>query len=524
MAGALGIGVRRGGGAAAPVSWAAVSAGVLGSGHRPSGCVARPVWGAAAAAWSSLLLCWTHAYLPALAPLAPVPLLQALALSGRRRGFYLGLGCGMGEAAVLAGMCHVGWQIWLFLVLFYGLGRALFACFWQRLGAASGGWGAATGGALWLAVERLQAAVPLSLPTLLGDTQHTGPWLPLARLGGTYWVSGALVWTAGVIRLWFAAAAEPGKRAAGWGGEGSAGVWPWRATGALALALAVARLAAWADAAIGAAGVGAAGGPTATVRLVQGGLPSWLYDRARSEPSWAGLPESVYDHLTRSGPAVDLTIWPETAVNGWWGSDRALMGRLHDLSAVRGALLVGLPRRDAAGAAFNSAIWLPKGTGTAMVWDKSRLALGAEAGFTPGELAVPWSWQGGSLGLIFCLESVVPERARVLAAAGAGVLVVLAEGGRLGGTLVGRLHAQRSVVRAVETGRSVLHVGQHGFTQIIAADGSRTAPLPPFVAATQVGRVALAAAPSMYVKMGDWMLGVWLAIGLRGASVRRRAP
>ena len=453
---------------------------------------------------SALLLCLTHGHAFWLAPLAPLPLLWVAAVASRRQGFYAGLLCGLGEAAILAGVCHAGAVLWLLLAGFYGLSRALFVCLWQATPARQGGWGAALGASLWVVLERLQAAVPLSLPTLLGDTQHRGPWLPLARLVGTYGVAWGLVWCAGVLRLWLQA-----PRA-----------YPWRATLVLVLGLLAARLLAAADAWPAAA---PADVPTARVRLVQGGLPTWLYARAETEPAWAHVPEATYTALTRSGPAVDLSIWPETAIWGWWGADAPLMARLRGLAAARGPLLLGLPRRDAGGAAFNSAVWLdPEDRAGPQLLDKQRLALRAEAQFTPGLAAAPLAWRGGSLGVVFCLESVVPERTRALARAGAGALVVLAEGSRFGGTVVGRLHAQRSVLRAVETGRTVLHLGQHGDTQVAGPRGRERAPLPAFTAATYTTQVPLRAAPSLYVRCGDWGLGALLLLPGLGLLRRRQ--
>ncbi|HET6344573.1 MAG TPA: hypothetical protein VFH51_06550, partial [Myxococcota bacterium] len=130
---------------------------------------------------TGLLLCLAHGYLPELALVAPVPLLWVLPRASRREAFYAGLVAGLGEGCVLAGTWHAHPLIALGLCLFCGLEVLLFALAWRVGGLHQGPWGPPAAGALWALAEWCGASTPFSLPAILGDTQHRGPFLALAR-------------------------------------------------------------------------------------------------------------------------------------------------------------------------------------------------------------------------------------------------------------------------------------------------------------------------------------------------------
>lgn len=447
---------------------------------------------------SGLMLALTHAATPWLGPFAAAPLLWAVRRSSAREAFWAGLLAGVGEAAVLAGVMHSGWRLVLGVVLFIGCTRALFALSLWLLHGGRGVWGPPCAGAAWAVWEVVAAHVPFTLPALLGDTQHTGPWLQVARIGGTYLVSALLVWAAAVM----AAGYDYAK-------QGTTPGTSWRLWGAQALAfvLLVAGLQGGAHAVL------PERGPTVKTAVIQGGLPTWYYQKAEDTPPTVPPPEVVYAELTTRAGVAALTVWPETAVWRFWGSDQAWMQELARTAATRGGLLVGTPRRDAGGGLYNSAVLL--GDGAPRFVDKVRLALRAEAAFTPGVSHGPLTWQNTPLGILFCLETVVPEYAREQVRRGAQILVALVEGSRFGATPVGRMHAQRSRLRAVESGRAVVHAGQHGHSFVALPDGTATRALEPFTADTMVQDVPVYVGTTPYVALGLWSLSpLWTMLAL----------
>ena len=450
---------------------------------------------------SGLLLSLTHGYCPPLAVLAPVPLLWALPRARGATVWYMGLACGVCEAFVLAGVAHAGVALAALLCLMYGLFRALFCGAVHALRGARRALRAPSAAALWALCELAHSALPYTLPNLLGDTQHVGPFLPLARLGGTYLISFQIVWLAALLA------------------QGLAGAWqaPWQRDYGRSIAVA-------AGATLLLGGLARYCEPVQTgswsVAVVQGGLPTWAYRHAEIWPGWATLPEEVYLTQTTHAPPAELTVWPETAVWRVFGNDRPWERMLQTAAQARRALLVGTPRLDDRGALFNSAVLL---SDEAPLWaDKRRLALLAEDAFTAGTTPALLPWHQGQLGVVFCLETVVPQYAATLVAQGADSLIALVEGGRFGDTPVGRLHAQRSVIRAVEVGRAVVHAGQQGYSRVIAADGTGSKALPAYQAGVVQAPVPLYRGTTPFVRWGCWPIYGWLALlGVAGWDARR---
>ena len=473
------------------------------------------------AAWTAVsvaLLCLTWIGSPYLALPALVALLWALRDAAPRRALYIGLAVGALQTVVLAGIAKAGAVLFVALVAVYALAGAGFAVGVALLAPRAAGLGRSAGiAAVGCVVEWLHAQLPYGAANLMGDSQHAGPFLPLARVAGSYGVGFALLFAAGCVVTALCRLGEAGRAPR-----------RWRAALALlpaALLLVVGNL--WALLAM------PVQQGTLRVAAIQGGLPTWLYRRAEEEAAWREIPAQIYLAQTRRAGAAELTIWPETAVWRWWGGDPAWERVLLDLRAARGgALLIGTPLRDSSASVANAAVLLREGVAPQAI-HKRRLALLAEARFSPGvattrlEVAAR-RWAG----VLFCLESVVPQYAREVTMAGSDLIVVLADGSRFGNTSVGRIHADHSSVRAVESGRAVVHAGQHGFTRFIDATGRGTPPLPPFVAAHGVRDVPLYRGVTPYVRWGDWIVllcAVGVAALTGGAAVarirkRRRAP
>jgi apolipoprotein N-acyltransferase len=459
------------------------------------------------AAWTGLLLDLAHGWWAFLAPVAPVPLLVALRGVGVRPALYLGGLCGVLEAFILAGSLHayMGTLLFAGLCVAYAINRAAFAvpCAW--LGGGRGLGASLVPPSLWVLGEWAHARVDASIPNILGDTQHVGPLLPLARLGGTHLASFVLVWLAAwLAQAWWAAGEDrPGRRQA------------FLAVGRAAVAwAAVVGVAWWAAQPVVPAVEG-----RIKVAAVQGGLPTWVYVAAEGEPAWEGVPERVYAEMTRRAPPAELTIWPETAVWRLWGKDAEWEGAVRALQAERGgAMLLGTPRLDDLWEAHNSSILLTSGRQDHV--DKRRPVFRAEDAFQPGLEPRLLHHGPARVGVVFCVESLVPRYGLDVARAGANLLVTLADGSRFNGTPVGRMLAQRTLVRAVEVGLPVVLAGQHGFTTLVSPLGTWEPPAEPFTTTTRAWDVPLLAGGTPYTRWGDWPAGVSLVIVL-GALTRR---
>lgn len=455
-------------------------------------------WGWAVISAALLGLGWAVAY--PFAWLGAMAFVAALEGASPRQLLYVGLLVGVGQSAVLSGIAQAGLTLYLAVALSYGLAAVLFAWLQAALLPGAPRWGRPwIVASAWVVVEWLHAQVPYAATHHLGDSQTGGPFLPLARVGGTYAV--------GFVIVAMAAAAVQVVRTRRWQPLAPVvGVW------LVALGWS------WA------AAVAPAQPQPLSVVAVQGGIPTWAYARAEEPGPWAQVPTATYTALTQQAPPAELTVWPETAVWQVWGESSAYEDHLRQLQRQRGGgLLVGLPRKDAALAYANAAVLLTAAEPPQFA-DKRRLALLAEVSFSPGvkpgvlRLPRPQGREPVKLGVVFCLETVTPRYVREAVQEGAQVMVVLAEGGRFGHTPVGEIHADHSVVRAVEAGRSLLHAGQHGFTTVIDPHGRRSRPLPPYTAALLSEQLALYGGETPFVRWGAWVVAVATTVSLLSAA------
>jgi apolipoprotein N-acyltransferase len=227
-----------------------------------------------------------------------------------------------------------------------------------------------------------------------------------------------------------------------------------------------------------------------------------------------------------TGERPDLIVWPESAWERALGlaGDAFLAAIAHDLGTplVTGAWQAPARR----GESWRNAAVLATGDGrTPVVAEKvypvpvyerapegpATLAL-ARAGlwsgrFGPGTPAEPLRLaRAGAeptpLGVLVCIDASHPELARRLRAAGARLLVAIAnEAGT--GAWSAALHARIARLRAIENRVPVVRVANTGPTLWIDARGRVTATLAAGAEASAVHPVALAGAEPPYTRIGE---------------------
>jgi apolipoprotein N-acyltransferase len=289
----------------------------------------------------------------------------------------------------------------------------------------------------------------------------------------------------------------------------------------------------------------------ATVALVQPYIPqSVKWDPARGR----GILE-ILETLTLNAAVnrPDLIIWPE-AVTPWAvrGDDNARRFAEDLVARARVPLLLGSIAIEAGGTAGeqwrNGAFIVTPDRGLEPAYyAKRRLVpfgefvplrpvLGwldkfVEIGddFQPGEDARPLllRLRGESVvaGPLICYEDIYPRLARSSALAGSDVLTVLTNNGWFGEGGAAYQHAAHSVLRAVETRRPVIRVGNGGWSGWIDEYGNIRATL-----TNEAGSVYFRGARSLtvtsdarwtdrnsfYVEHGDWFVAVCAGLGFFG--------
>lgn len=238
------------------------------------------------------------------------------------------------------------------------------------------------------------------------------------------------------------------------------------------------------------------------VLLVQGSLPA----------AWRRDPAKVLETLERlvalsEGHAVDLVVWPESAVNVPLPANEGLVAGATAGLRERGAhVLLGAPRVDPSdpGRLRISAVLFGP-AGRLDHHDKTRLVpfteyvpgplsgLGLRSyDAVPGERVRPLRAGRVTLGPLVCYELIFPAAAREQVRSGAELLVNLSNDEWFGTTRGMEQHFAAAVLRAIETGRPVLRATNTGITAAVDPLGRVVARLPP----DRPGSLALAVTPA----------------------------
>lgn len=261
------------------------------------------------------------------------------------------------------------------------------------------------------------------------------------------------------------------------------------------------------------------------VAIVQPNVPAEWRD------SLARVPEILrrLTNLTRTAAASDpsLVVWPENAV-GFAVEANTLSLRDAGEALPDGAkLLLGAPRSvigQGGDATFRNAAFLVDRDGAILAsQDKRRLTPFAEewpaelprpAGrrdaYRPGERVTLLDVDGVPTGVLICSESIYPELARDLVAAGAHLVVNISNDAWFGRSPAPVHHLNAVRLRAVELRRFIVRSTNTGLSAVIAPTGALTAEAPPGKQAVATADVVPIGEDTLYARFGD--LFAWISI------------
>ena len=372
--------------------------------------------------------------------------------------------------------------------------------------------------AAWTLWEWLRGWAFTGFPWLqVGYAQIDGPasgWLPVAGVHGTGAVvalaAGALAWA--LVRRDRRAFAVLCAAAALWG------------TGA-----ALARID-W---------VQPAGAPL-EVAIVQGNIAQ----DQKWRPEMRALTLERYATLTREHFGADLVVWPESAIPGFYDTQKEFVHGLLEEAVERGsAVVTGVPVRDGPqGTYLNAVVMLGSEPG---FYFKRRLvpfgeympfafalrpvaeALGIRmAAFSPGPRdQEPIRLGPHALGVSICYEIAFGSAVR-RDLPEAALLVTVSNDAWFGDSIGPHQHLEIARVRAAETGRWLVRATNTGLSAVVSSSGEVRALLPQFEIAAGTFEVVPMRGETPWVRFGDapilLALAVWLVCGL--ARSRRSLP
>ncbi|GAA2484426.1 apolipoprotein N-acyltransferase [Terrabacter carboxydivorans] len=474
---------------------------------------------------------------------------------GPRRGFLSGLVGGLAffvPSLSWSGI-YVGSLPWLALAtleaLFLGLAGALYGWLSRR-----GSVRPLAFALVWVVAEGFRARAPYGgFPWLkLAFGQADSPFGRLVALGGAPFVGFVLTLSGALLALGaqHAVAAVAVRRGTAPGGSPASRMPSRRVAlpvaGALVLGLAGLAVPLPTD------------GPTAQFLGVQGNVPHPGLDfnserRAVLDNHVAATLKAQTDVDAGRAPAPDLVVWPENAsdIDPLRNAD-AKAEILATVQALQRPLIVGGLLEEPVGFVSNVSLLFEPGKGNTDRYVKRHPVPFAEyipdrafwrnfsaevdlvrrdfvPGPRPGVFTVTTaSGQQVRAGLAICFEVAYDDIMRDAVQTGANVLVVQTNNATFGYTAESPQQLAISRLRAMEFGRSVVHVSTVGQSALITPDGTAHQVTSLFTQAVVRGALPLRDATTLATRVGEapeWVaaaaLLTMLALGLRGGRGAR---
>ncbi|HSP61210.1 MAG TPA: apolipoprotein N-acyltransferase [Ornithinimicrobium sp.] len=298
-------------------------------------------------------------------------------------------------------------------------------------------------------------------------------------------------------------------------------------------------------------------GEPVTVAAVQGNIPEGYTRTLTAEPGtmlqrYTGqTADLAQDVAAGRRPAPDLVVWPEGATDlDPLHPERgeATSARIREaVDAVDAPVVLGGISRQGGQDPYNMVFSYLPGEGLDESYRKVYLAPFGEfmplrpllrhlspwvdrisdlsAGTEPGTMPVPLSdGRTVDLGLGICFEVVVDAAVRDVVVGGAELLVVPTSNAWFGEGDQSVQHIAASRVRAVEHGRSVVHISNVGVSGLITPDGRVHERTDLYTRATLLGELPLRTATTPAVHVGPWVPGlsaVLVAAALLAQLLRR---
>ncbi|MGZ8578397.1 MAG: apolipoprotein N-acyltransferase, partial [Actinomycetota bacterium] len=145
----------------------------------------------------------------------------------------------------------------------------------------------------------------------------------------------------------------------------------------------------------------------------------------------------------------------------------------------------------------------------------------------PGEQVHTVAVQGiPSFGTPICYENSFPQIERAMVQEGATFFILTTNNASYGMTAASRQHLLMSRLRAVETGRWVVHAAVSGISAVVDPTGDVVARSELFVPAVTRTQIRASEARTLYVRLGDWVVWASLvgALALFAVPRGRRGP
>ena len=243
------------------------------------------------------------------------------------------------------------------------------------------------------------------------------------------------------------------------------------------------------------------------IAALQGGFTNEVYQASDADPLLSVDIVETYESLLKEAKSkeLDLIVWGESAIRVPVINTPELRQRLLPQSKKEPWLIGGLAHTDSDGKSYNLA-FSAHDQRVIGRYAKVKTVPGVEAKFTAGKEWTPLPTEWGAIGVLICFESIYPHAGRALAQAGSRFLIVLSNDAGFGESPISHHMTNRAIVRAVETGRWLLRVGQAGVTTLIDPQGKKHGSLGLFQSGILYGTAKLRGEVTAFVRIGvSWL-------------------
>lgn len=242
-----------------------------------------------------------------------------------------------------------------------------------------------------------------------------------------------------------------------------------------------------------------------SVSVIQGSIPTWLYEIEKWEERYDNIIKLTYFRLTEQAirSKTNLVVWPETAIHRWIMDVPLARNRLFELAREGNCfLLIGAPSLNGDKELNSVFVISPEGEIVGK-YDKQQLVPLEEECFTPGKEGNVIKAGKAVLGINICFESIYPSISRRFVQSGANLLVICTNDGGFKKTLLVDLHAAYAAFRAVENRTYVIRAAQSGISLIVDPFGRVINESKIFEQVILRGSIDIRKTETFYSKYGD---------------------